>query len=149
MRAWMVSAKELTRRAAEIRKLEGQARKIAEEIEESRKTLLNRLVALGEMASPEKSSLEEILLKAEEVIRSAKDLRVRRESLKKEIDEAIKGNAKAEEEERKEYEAFAQWEKDWAAAVGGSERRSPGVRRHCFSRQMLCLVKKAGGCRER
>ena len=119
MRAWMVSWKELARRAAEIRKLEGQFRKITEEIEASRKTLLDRLVVLGELAFPERSSLEEILLEAEEVIRSAKDLRVRREGLKKEIDQAIKGKAKAEEEERKESVTLAQWEKDWAAAVRG------------------------------
>ena len=49
----MANVKELTRRAAEIRKLDGQAGKIAEEIEESRSTLLSRLAALKEIPPPE------------------------------------------------------------------------------------------------
>ena len=53
MRAWMANVKELTRRAPEIRKLEGQAGKIAEAIEESRRTLLSRLAALKEIPPPE------------------------------------------------------------------------------------------------
>ncbi|HWU40786.1 MAG TPA: hypothetical protein VN203_24320, partial [Candidatus Acidoferrum sp.] len=70
MRAWMANAKELTRRAPEIRKLGDQAGKISEAIEESRSALLSRLVALQEISPRENSSLEAILLRAEEIVRS-------------------------------------------------------------------------------
>lgn len=142
MRAWMANWKELARRGAEIRRLEGQLRKIAEEIEGSIKTLLDRLVALGEPAPPDGSALEAILLRAEEVIRSAKDLKVRREGLKKEIDEAIKGKVKAEEEERKEAVALAEWEKDWAAAVRGLSEGLPVSAATVFLDKCSALSKK-------
>ncbi len=112
MRAWMANVKELIRRTTEIRKLDSQAGKIAEEIEESRNALLNRLAALREPPPPESSSLEAILLQAEEIVRSEKDLKARRESLLNEIEEAVKENAEAEEEERKVNETFSRWEKD-------------------------------------
>lgn len=142
MRAWMANRKELARRAAEIRKLDGQARKIAGEIEESRNTLLNRIAALGESPPPEGSSLEAILLRAEEVIRSARDVKVRREGLEKEIDEAIKEKAKSEEEERKEDKAFVQWEKDWAAAVKGLSEGLPVSAATIFLDKCSTLWKK-------
>ena len=138
----MASVKELTRRAAEIRKLDGQAGKIAEEIEESRSTLLDRLAALEEIPPPERSSLEAILLRAEEIVRSEKDLKVRRESLLKEIEEAIKENAKAEEEERKVNEAFARWEEDWAAALKGLSEGLPVSAAAVFLDRCSALSKK-------
>ncbi len=142
MRAWMANWTELARRAAEIRKLDGQARKIAGEIEGSRNTLLDRIAAMGEPPPTKGSSLEAILLQAEEVIRSAKDLQVRREGLEKQIDEGIKGKARAEEEERTEDEAFARWEKDWAAAVKGLSEALPVSAATVFLDKCSTLSKK-------
>ena len=142
MRAWMSSARELIRRAAEIRKLEGQASKIAEEIEEGRGLLVNRLAALGEITSPKKLSLELILLKAEEVVRSEKDLKIKRESLHKEIDEATKGNAKAVEEERKVNEAFALLKQGWDAALEEVSEGLPISAATVFLDRCSALAKK-------
>jgi uncharacterized protein YhaN len=142
MRAWMANVKELTRRAPEIRKLEGQAGKIVEGIEESRSTLLSRLAALREIPPPENSSLEAILLMAEEVVRSEKDLKARQESLLKEIEEATKGNAKAAEEKRKVDEAFARWEVDWAAVLKGISEGLPVSAATVFLDRCSALSKK-------
>ena len=142
MRAWMASLKELTRRASEIRKLEGQAVKIAEEIEECRSTLLNRLAALKEITTPENLALEAILLKAEEIVRSEKDLKVRRESLLREIEEAVKENAKAEEEERKVNKAFARWEESWAESLKGLSKGLPVSAAALFLDRCSALAKK-------
>jgi uncharacterized protein YhaN len=142
MRAWMANAKELTRRAPEIRKLEGQAGKFAEAIEESKSTLLSRLAALKEIPPPENSSLEAILLMAEEVVRSEKNLKARQESLLKEIEEATKGNAKAAEEKRKVDETFAQWEEDWAAVLKGINEGLPVSAATVFLDRCSALSKK-------
>ena len=142
MRAWMANAKELTRRAPEIRKLEGQAGKIAEGIEESKSTLLNRLAALKEIPPPENSSLEAILLRAEEVVRSEKDLKTRQETLLKEIEEATKGNAKAAEEKRRVDEGFARWEEDWAAVLKGISEGLPVSAASVFLDRCSALSKK-------
>ena len=125
MRAWMVSLKELTRKAAEVRKLDSQTQKISEEIEGSRNALLDRLAALGEPIPPERTALDAILLRAEGIVRSEKDLKVRREGLLREIEEAIKGNARAEAEERKVNEAFALWQENWATALKGISEGLP------------------------
>jgi uncharacterized protein YhaN len=142
MRAWMSNVKELTRRAPEIRKLEGQAGKIAEGIEESRSTLLGRLAALREIPPPEDSSLEAILLMTEEVVGSEKSLKARQESLLKEIEEATKGNAKAAEEKRKVDEAFARWEEDWAAVLKGISEGLPVSAATVFLDRCSALSKK-------
>ena len=142
MRAWMANVKELTRRAPEIRKLEGQAGKIAEGIEESKSTLLSRLAALREIPPPENSSLEAVLLMAEEVVRSEKSLKARQESLLKEIEEATKGNAKAAEEKRKVDEAFARWEVDWAAVLKGISEGLPVSAATVFLDRCSALSKK-------
>ena len=142
MRAWMTNVKELTRRAPEIRKLEGQAGKIAEAIEEGRNALLKRLAVLKEIPPPENSSLEAILLMAEEVVRSEKDLKARQESLLKEIEEATKGNAKAAEEKRKVDEAFARWEEDWAAVLKGISEGLPVSAAAVFLDRCSALSKK-------
>ena len=142
MRAWMASIKELTRRATEIRKLESQAVKIAEEIEECRSALLNRLAALKEITPPEKSLLEALLLKAEEIVRSEKDLKVRRESILKEIEEAVKENAKAGEEERKVTKAFARWEESWADSLKGLSEGLPVSAAALFLDRCSALSKK-------
>ncbi len=142
MRAWMANVKELIRRTTEIRKLDSQAGKIAEEIEESRNALLNRLAVLREPPPPESSSLEAILLQAEEIVRSEKDLKARRESLLNEIEEAVKENAKAEEEERKVNETFSRWEKDWAAALKGLSEGLPVSAAAVFMDKCSALSKK-------
>ena len=142
MRGWMAHWKELTRRAVEIRKLDGQAGKIAEEIEGSRSALLNRLAGLRELTPPERTSLDAILLRAEEIVRSEKDLKVKRESLLKEIEEAIKGNARAEEEERKVNEAFARWEEGWATALKGISEGLPVSAAAVFLDRCSALSKK-------
>jgi uncharacterized protein YhaN len=142
IRAWMANLKELTRRAGEIRKLDGQAKKIAEEIEGSRSALLDRLAALGELPPPERSSLDAILLRAEEIIRSEKDLSVKRETLLKEIEEAIKGKARAEEEERKVNEAFARWQEGWATALKGISEGLPVSAAAVFLDRCAALSKK-------
>jgi len=142
MRAWMVNVKELTRKAAEVRKLDGQAKKIAEEIEGSRSVLLDRLAALGGPTPPERTSLDAILLRAEEIVRSEKDLKVRREGLLKEIEEAIKGNARAEEEERKVNEAFARWQEGWATALKGISEGLPVSAAAVFLDKCSALSKK-------
>ena len=149
MRAWMAGLKDLTRRAAEIRKLEGQTGKIAAEIEECRSAVLNRLAALKEKAPPEGSSLEAILLKAEETVRSEKDLQVRRETLLKEIDEAAREEAKAGEEEGKINKAFSRWEESWAESLSGLREGLPVSAAAAFSRPLLLPGEKAGRCRER
>ena len=142
MRAWMANVKELTRRAPEIRKLEAQAAKIAEGIEESKSTLLDRLTALREIPPPETSSLEAILLRAEEVVRSEKNLKARQENLLKETEEATKENAKAAEEKRKVDEAFARWEGDWAAVLKGISEGLPVSAATVFLDRCTALSKK-------
>lgn len=142
MRSWMSSWKDLSRRAADIRKLDTQVSKIGEEIERSRNTLLDSLATLGVLVPPEGFSLEMVLLQAEEVVRSAKDLRLRRDGLKKEIEEAIKGKAEAEEEERKENEAFSQWEKDWESVVNKLSAGLPVSTATAFLDKCLALSKK-------
>jgi len=142
MRAWMAGLRELARRASEIRKLEGEAVKFAEAIEECRSTLLNRLAALKEITPSEKSSLEAILLKAEETVRSGKDLKVRRESLLKEIEEVVKENDRAEEEERKVNKAFARWEESWAESIKGLSEGLPVSAAALFVDRCSALSKK-------
>ena len=142
MRAWMVSLKELTRKAAEVRKLDGQTGKISEEIGGSRNALLDRLARLGEPAPPGRTSLDAILLRAEEIVRSEKDLKVRRESLLKEVEEGIKGNARAEEEERKVSEAFTRWQEGWARALKGISEGLPVSAAAVFLDRCSALSKK-------
>jgi len=119
MRGWMSDWKDLARRAAEGRKLDGRVRKWAEEIQESKKALWAGLAAVEEPVTARESSLEAILLRAEELVQAAKDLRVKRDQLARASEEARSGKGQAGEEEKKQAETFARWEKDWAEAVKG------------------------------
>jgi hypothetical protein len=119
MRGWRSDWKDLARRAAEGRKLDGRVRKLAEEIQESKKALWAGLAVVEEPLTAGEPSLETILLRAEELVQAAKDLRVKRDQLARAIEEARRGKSQAEEEEKKQAETFARWEKDWSGAVKG------------------------------
>jgi uncharacterized protein YhaN len=119
MRGWMNDWKDLARRVAEGRKLEGRARKMSAEIQESRKVLLTGLAALKKSISPGGASLEAVLLKAEELVLAIKDLGVKRDGLDRAIEEARSGKSQAEEEEKKQETALLGWEKEWQAVITG------------------------------
>ena len=142
MRAWIASCRDLIRRGAEIRKLDSQASKVKEQIEESKKSLLNPLAALGESFPPEEATLEAIILQSEQIIQSTKELRIRRMGLEKEIEEATKGKAKAEGEEKKEDKAFGQWEKNWIAGIKGLREDLPASAATIFLDKCSTLSKK-------
>lgn len=142
MQSWMAYWKELKRRAAEIRIQDGHVRMLAEELEKTRGVLLNRLSALGEAAPPVNASLEEILLRVEGIVRSEKDLHIRRGSLEKGIQEAIKGLEKAEAEEGKVNAALTRWERDWREVISGVTESLPVSAATAFLDGCSALSKK-------
>jgi len=128
MREWVLKWQDLSRRAAELRKLEAQAGSATAEIE-SNKGLLSRLVAAtGEAAPPSQASLEEHLLVAERIVSAQKELAATRTALEKDRAAAGRGLAKAREERRKAEESLAKWRADWEKAVTTvSEGLTPGA----------------------
>lgn len=119
MRDWVSDWKDLVRRAVEGRKLDGRVCRLSEEIQESRQILAGGLVGMGETVPDAGVPLESILLRVEEQVQASKDLRVKRDELRRMMAEARIGKDQAEEEKRRLKEDFTLWEKEWSEAIAG------------------------------
>jgi uncharacterized protein YhaN len=128
MREWVLKWHDLSRRAAEIRKLEAQAGASRAQIESSKALLSRQVAAAGETAPPSQASLEEHLLVADRIISAQKGLAGTRADLEKDRAAAARGSARAGEEKRKAEGALVKWRVDWEKAVREvSEGLTPGA----------------------
>jgi hypothetical protein len=101
MKDWRQMQEDLVRRAREIITLDKTATSILEQVEGCKNTLRDRLTKLGEENLPGGSTLEEMLLAAEAVIKHERDLASAREQLDRDISEGNKAYSKAQKEEQK------------------------------------------------
>ena len=127
MREWVLKMQDLSRRAAELRKVEAQAGTARAQIESNAALLSRQIAAAGEAAPPSQTSLEEHLLVAGRIVSAQKELAATRAALEKDRAAAGRGLAKAREEKRKAEESLAKWREEWEEAVTKvSEGLTPG-----------------------
>lgn len=80
---------------------------------------MTNLAKMEVSVPPEETSLEAVLLRAEELVKVSKDLRIKRDGLARTIEEARTEKVQAEEEEKIQEAALLRWEKEWKEVIDG------------------------------